>query len=182
MESLHMHSLIQWTTVSAHERTSMGLKADNKHHILSHLFSTCQVICGLTLLNWKNGKQVELHVGADQGIMHELAVDYRLGWLGRRRERKEYQFTKMRRGLFDAMQWEQITSEKRTVVLWRMTEWGGLISSTCYPEGFSSLWERDKCIRETKEGRMKHRTELIRWETKEQKEASHIIVPLPKPH
>lgn len=56
MESLHMHSLIQWTTVSAHERTSMGLKADNKHHILSHLFSTCQVICGLTLLNWKKRK------------------------------------------------------------------------------------------------------------------------------
>lgn len=72
--------------------------------------------------------------------------------------------------------WELITLEKRTVVLWRMTQRGGLISSTCYPEGFSSLWERDKCIRETKEGRMKHRTELIRWETKEQKEAYHIIV------
>lgn len=38
MESLHLHSLI-----SAHERTNMGLRADNKHHILSHLFCICHM-------------------------------------------------------------------------------------------------------------------------------------------
>lgn len=161
MESLHVHLVIR-----AHERTSMeqrGLQPSS--HFFSPLFCICHLWFAI-----KQGKQVKLHFGADWGITHE-----RLGWLGRRRERNEYQFTKMRRGLFDAMQWALQTSEKSTVVLWRMTEWGGLISSTCYPEGFSSLWERDKCIRETKEGRMKHRTELIRWETKVQKEATHIV-------
>lgn len=167
-------TLKAWTTVSTYERTHMGQKANDKHDILSHLFCIFHVIWFDWLTDKKKTSRAPFRSlpwnnawtcgGLQVGVTQEKT------W------KEEISIYENEKEVIRCNVWELITSEKRTVVLWRMTQRGGLISSTCYPEGFSSLWERDKCIRETKEGRMKHRTELIRWETKKQKEACHIIV------
>lgn len=155
MRSLHKCSL----SVSRYERTSEG---GNGQQQTSHLFFLCHFRFDVLTDEKENKIMLDLVSLAqnDAWPSSGLKVKKNLGEDVKGMRQEEVTGCDVQ---------EVITSE--TVGLWKMRQRGVLISSTCHPEGFSSLWERDKCIRETKAGRVTQTTKLIWCETKEQQEA-----------
>lgn len=141
--------------------------ANDKRQIVIRVF---HVIYGLICWPTKRKKQIMLHLVslAQNNAWPYSGLEVKTTW----EKRNET-------GRGGYWGWEVVTSEQRTVVLWRMRQRGGLISSTCHPEGFSGLWERDKCIRETKAGRMTQTTKFIWCVTKRQKEANFLFTQSP---